>query len=195
MVEPLTLLLAIVLANNLVLTHRLGGETLVAGEPDAPDRLLALGVFTTISTSFAAAFGWSIDHLVLQPFALGFLRTPAVILVVALTLWLVNGLITRLVPRLLQTWLALRWLVVANSALLGIALLVLREARDFSAAILLGLGGGLAFTLVLLLFAGLRQRLTQAQVPAAFRGAPVELLTAALMALACMGLSGLERHV
>jgi len=195
MAELLTLLLAIVLANNLVLSHLVGVEALVGGDADGFDRQIALGVFTTVAMCVVAAFCWPIEHFVLKPLALSFLRTPILILVVALALGLMHGLVARFLPTLREIWLSLRWLVAANSAVLGVGLVVLRDARDFASAIVLGFGGGLAYTLVLLLFAGLRSRLAQAEVPAAFRGAPIELLTAALMALAFLGLSGLERHV
>jgi electron transport complex protein RnfA len=195
MAEPLTLLLAIVLANNLVLAHLVGVESVVASDRLGFDRLLALGVFTTLATGLAAALCWPLDHFFLQPLAWGFLRTPSVILIVAAMPWLMGLSIARWVPGVRETWQELRWLVLTNSAVLGGVLVALQQAGSFAAAVLLGLGGGLAYTGVLLLFAGLRSRLAQAEVPAPLRGAPIELLTAALMALAFLGLSGLERHV
>src|SRR3569623_2140712 len=194
MAEPLTLLLAIVLANNLVLAHLVGVESMVASDRFGFDRLPALGVFTTLATGIAVALCWPFEHFFLQPLALEFLRTPWVILVVAAVPWLMGWSIARWMSGLLETWRELHWLVLTNSAVLGGVLAVLHVAKGFAAAGVLGLGGGLAYSIVLLSFDGLRSRLAQAEVPAPLRGAPIELLTAALMALAIQGLSGQERH-
>jgi Na+-translocating ferredoxin:NAD+ oxidoreductase subunit A len=82
-------------------------------------------------------------------------------------------------------------LITTNCIVLGVALLNVRQAQDFMESLLTGLGAGLGFSLVLLLFSGIRERLAAADLPLPFRGAPVALITAGIMSLAFMGFAGL----
>ena len=130
-------------------------------------------------------------ELVLEPLGLAYLRTIAFILVIAAVVQFVEMVVQKTSPLLYQVLGIYLPLITTNCAVLGVALLNLREAHDLLESAIYGLGAGLGFSLVLVLFAGIRERLAVADVPAAFQGAPVGLITAGVMALAFMGFAGL----
>jgi electron transport complex protein RnfA len=188
------ILLGTVLANNLVFAHLLGLEPLLAAPRRSLRDLIEVGSITALSLTLSAGLAWAIERGVLQPNALGFLRAPALILVATASIGLVGAALGRTNAALRDLWQRQRGLVAVNSAVLGVALLATRDLASLGAALLFGASAGMAFTLVALLFAALRERLIDSEIPAPFRGAPIELLTASLMALAFAGLAGLERH-
>src|SRR5689334_17836175 len=170
MTAPFAILLGTVLANNLVFTHLWGLEAM-QGRQQLRETAQC-GSLTALVLTMAAGLSWCVDHALLQPFALAFLRTPLMILVAAASIAAVGALIRLADESRRELWQRQSWQVAGNSAVLGVALLAPRDFTSLPSALLFGVSAGLAFIVVSLLFASLRQRLVESEIPAPFRGAP-----------------------
>ncbi|ABM61077.1 electron transport complex subunit RsxA [Halorhodospira halophila] len=190
MTEYLLLLIGVALVNNVVLTQFLGLCPFM-GVSNRLDTALGMGLATTFVLTLAAAAGWVIEHALLIPLGLEFLRILSFILVIAGTVQFTEMAVARVSPTLHQVLGVFLPLITTNCAVLGVALLNIQEAHTFAQSLVFGVGAALGFTLVLVLFAGLRERLATAAVPAAFAGAPIGFVVAGLLSLAFMGLTGL----
>jgi electron transport complex protein RnfA len=193
MSEYLLLLLGTALVNNVVLVKFLGLCPFM-GVSKKMDGALGMGMATTFVLTFATAATWMLEHWLLQPLGIGYLRILAFILTIADTVQFTEMLIRKFSPALYQVLGIYLPLITTNCAVLGIALLNVQEKSDFVHSLMYGFGSALGFTLVMLLFTGLRVRLALAQVPSAFSGAPIGFITASLLALAFMGFAGLASH-
>lgn len=177
------------LVNNLVLTQLLGVSPLLAVSHRL-DAALPIACGTAAALVLTTLCDWLINAWVLAPFELEYLRTITLVLVAAAVAQLALPFIDR--DRLLLSRPgAVEALLVANTAILGVALQNTGAGHGFIAAMLYGIGAGVGFALVLWLFTGLRERLEGADVPTPFRGAAIGMITAGLMSLAFMGLAGL----
>jgi electron transport complex protein RnfA len=193
MTDYLLLLLGTALVNNVVLVKFLGLCPFM-GTSGKIDTALGMGFATTFVLTLAAAAGWLLEHLVLQPLGIGFLRILTFILVIAAVVQFTEMVIRKLSPGLYQVLGIFLPLITTNCAVLGVALLNVQENHGFVSSLLYGFGAALGFTLVMVMFAGLRERLQLAQVPAAFSGTPIGFVVAGLLSLAFMGFSGLTTH-
>jgi electron transport complex protein RnfA len=193
MTEYLLLLIGSALVNNVVLVKFLGLCPFM-GTSSKIDTALSMGFATTFVLTLAAAAGWLLEHLVLQPLDIGFLRILTFILVIAAVVQFTEMVIRKLSPGLYQVLGIFLPLITTNCAVLGVALLNVQENHGFLSSVLYGFGTALGFTLVMVMFAGLRVRLQLAQVPAAFSGTPIGFIVAGLLSLAFMGFSGLTTH-
>lgn len=174
-------LLGAALANNLILGLPYGADSL--RQPRSRALALAGGALISLATPFA----WLLDQLVLAPLELGALQLFIFLPLLAPLAWLCLESVGRVQPSLPREGL---WpLLLANGAALGAMLI--GSASSFSAALGLGLGGGLGFWLVLTLFDDLLQQVDESKVPAAFRGTPLLLICAGLMGLAFLGFNGM----
>jgi electron transport complex protein RnfA len=188
--DYLLLILATALVNNVVLVKFLGLCSFM-GVSNKLDSALGMGLATTFVLALASVAGWLLEHLVLQPLGIGYLRILTFILVIAAVVQFTEMVVRKISPALYQVLGIYLPLITTNCAVLGIALLNVQEGHGFMESLLYGLGSALGFTLVLLLFAGLRERLARAQVPAAFAGQPIAFIVAGLLSLAFMGFAGL----
>jgi len=193
MTDYLLLLLGTALVNNVVLVKFLGLCPFM-GTSGKIDTALSMGFATTFVVTLAAAAGWLLEHLVLQPLDIGFLRILTFILVIAAVVQFTEMVIRKLSPGLYQVLGIFLPLITTNCAVLGVALLNVQENHGFLSSVLYGFGTSLGFTLVMVMFAGLRVRLKLAQVPAAFSGTPIGFIVAGLLSLAFMGFAGLTTH-
>jgi electron transport complex protein RnfA len=191
MSEYFVLLITTALVNNVVLAKFLGLCPFM-GVSKSVDSALGMGLATTFVITLASAASWMLEHWLLEPFGLGYLRILSFILVIAATVQFVELVVKKASPGLYQALGIYLPLITTNCAVLGIALLNAMEKSGFVKSLFYGFGSALGFTLVLLMFAGMRERLALARVPAAFAGAPVAFVLASLMALAFMGFSGLN---
>ncbi|BCU06041.1 electron transport complex subunit RnfA [Allochromatium tepidum] len=155
------------------------------------DSALGMGLATTFVLTLAAVAGWVLEHALLQPLGLGFLRILTFILVIAAVVQFTELAMRKISPTLYQVLGLYLPLITTNCAVLGVALLNVQEDHSFLQSALYGLGSALGFTLVMVIFAGMRERLALAQVPAAFSGVPIALIAAGLLSLAFMGFAGL----
>lgn len=189
----LMLILSTALVNNVVLVKFLGLCPFM-GVSKKVDSALGMGMATTFVLTLASALTWLLERFLLQAFELGYLRILSFILVIAATVQFVEMAVKKNAPDMHKVLGIYLPLITTNCAVLGVALLNAAEGKGFAWSVLYGLGSAAGFTLVLVLFAGLRERLALARVPAAFAGAPIGFITAGLLALAFMGFAGLTHH-
>ncbi len=181
-----------VLVNNLVLVKFLGLCPLL-GASQRFETAAGMSLATAFVLTLAAACSYLLDTFLLQPFELEYLRIISFILVIAGAVQFTELMVRRLSPLLHQVLGIYLPLITTNCAVLGIALLNARQNDSLLTAMASGLGAGLGFGLVMILFAGLRERLDSAAVPAALKGPAITLLTAGIMSMAFLGFSGLTR--
>ncbi|WP_041447061.1 electron transport complex subunit RsxA [Thiocystis violascens] len=188
--EYLMLILGTALVNNVVLVKFLGLCPFM-GVSSKLDSALGMGLATTFVMTLAAVASWLLENYVLGPLDIGYLRILTFIVVIASVVQFTELAVRRISPALYQVLGIYLPLITTNCAVLGVALLNIQEAHGFLESVLYGLGSALGFTLVMVLFAGLRERLALAQVPAAFAGMPIAFIVAGLLSLAFMGFAGL----
>jgi len=190
MSDLLLIIVATVLVNNFVLVKFLGLCPFL-GAGAKLETAVGMSLATTLVLTLASAFSYLIDTWLLQPFDLEYLRLLSFILVIAGAVQFTELLIRRSSPILYQVLGLYIPLITTNCAVLGVALLNIRQSHTLLEAIAYGIGAGLGFFLVMALFAGIRERLDAADVPQAFRGAAIALVTAGMMSLAFIGFTGL----
>ena len=188
--EYLFILLATTLVNNVILTRFLGLCSFM-GVSNKMDSALGMGMATTFVLTLAVAVSWVLEHYVLVPLDIVFLRILAFILVIAALVQFTEMFIQKVSPVLYRTLGIYLPLITTNCAVFGMALLNVQQGYDFLSGLLYGFGSALGFTLVMMMFTGLRERLALAKVPAGFAGVPIAFITAGLLALAFMGFAGL----
>lgn len=188
--EYLLFLIGTVLVNNVVLVSFLGLCPFM-GVSSKLEPSIGLGVATTLVMTLGGISSWLIEHYILQPLGIGFLRILAYILVIASMVQFIELAIRKLSPSLYRSLGIYLPLITTNCAVLGVPLISVREGHSFAQAALFGFGAALGFTLIMIIFAGLRERLALAKVPATFAGPPIAFVTAGLLALAFMGFGGL----
>ena len=191
--DYLFILLGTALVNNVVLVRFLGLCPFM-GVSNKIDSALGMGLATTFVLTLAVAICWLLEHYVLIPFNIQFLRILAFILVIAGLVQFTEMFVHKASPALYQVLGIYLPLITTNCAVFGMALLNIQQPHNLLESLLFGFGSALGFTLVLVLFAGLRERLALASVPETFAGAPIGFITAGLLALAFMGFVGLPTH-
>jgi len=191
MKDILLLILSTALVNNVVLVKFLG-LCPAMGVSRKMDSALGMGMATTFVLTLAAAASWMLENWLLEPFGLQYLRILTFILVIASVVQFTEMFVKKSSPALYQSLGIYLPLITTNCAVLGVALLNVAEQFSFFKSLLYGFGSAAGFTLVLLIFAGLRERIALARVPAAFAGAPIAFVTISLLALAFMGFSGMK---
>jgi electron transport complex protein RnfA len=184
------LILGTALVNNVVLVKFLGLCPFM-GVSNKLDSALGMGLATTFVLTLAAFASWLLERFVLLPLDIGFLRIMTFILVIAAVVQFTEMAVRKLSPALYQVLGIFLPLITTNCAVLGIALLNVQQEHGVLESVLYGFGSALGFTLVMVLFAGLRERLALAQVPDTFAGTPIAFIAAGLLSLAFMGFAGL----
>ncbi|MGC9419550.1 MAG: electron transport complex subunit RsxA [Rhodovulum sp.] len=190
MPEFFLILLGTALVNNVVLVKFLGLCPFM-GVSRNTDAAIGMGLATTFVLTLAAAASWVIETAVLVPLGLEFLRILSFILVIAAIVQFTETVLRKVSPGLYRALGIYLPLITTNCAVLGVALLNIQERHDFAQSLLYGFGSALGFTLVLAIFAGMREKLAQLSVPAAFAGAPIAFISAGLLSMAFMGFAGL----
>ncbi|MDR3214483.1 MAG: electron transport complex subunit RsxA [Azoarcus sp.] len=191
MSELLLLLISTALVNNVVLIKFLG-LCPVMGVSKSLDSAVGMGMATTFVLTLAAAASWMLEHWLLVPLGLEYLRILTFILVIASVVQFTEMFIRKASPGLYQSLGIYLPLITTNCAVLGISLLNVQQGYGLFWSIACAFGSAVGFTLVLMIFAGLRERIALARVPTAFSGAPIAFITISLLALAFMGFSGLS---
>lgn len=190
MSELLLIIITTVWVNNIVLSQFLGLCPFM-GVSRKLETAIGMGLATTFVLTLSSISSYLINQYILAPLALEYLRTLSFILVIAAIVGFTEMMVKKTSPLLHRVLGIYLPLITSNCAVLGVALLNVQQANNFIQSALYGFGSALGFTLVLILFASMRERLDVADVPAAFRGNAIALITAGLMALAFMGFSGL----
>ncbi len=183
------ILLGALLVNNFVLVQFLGLCPFI-GTTGRYDTAAAMGLATTFVLTLAAASTYLLHHGLLVPLGLEFLRIIVFIVVIASLVQLTELYLKHTSPLLHQVLGIYLPLITTNCAVLGVALLALQQDLSFAATIAYAVGAALGFTLVMVLFAAIRERLADARVPAPFEGTPITLITAGILSMAFMGFAG-----
>lgn len=185
------ILVSAVLVNNVVLVRILGLCPFM-GVSKKLEPAIGMGAATT----FVLTLGSGSSHLMnllLTALGLEYLRTLSFILVIAAIVQFTEMVVRKTSPLLYQVLGIYLPLITTNCAVLGVPLLNVQESHTFFESLLFGFGSAVGFSLILILFGAMRERLEGADIPAAFRGTPIALMTAGLMSLAFMGFSGLVK--
>lgn len=189
----LTILVSTVLVNNFVLVKFLGLCPFL-GVSKRLETAIGMALATTFVLTLSAISSWLVEHFILDPLGLSYLRTIAFILVIAALVQLTEMVVHKTSPVLYQLLGIFLPLITTNCAVLGVALLLVQDKMNFLESAVYGFGAALGFSMVMILFAGMRERIEAADVPVVFRGSAIALVTAGLMSLAFMGFTGLVKH-
>ena len=192
MPEYLLLLIGTVFVNNIVLVKFLGLCPFM-GVSRKVETAIGMSAATTFVLTLSAILSYLINSWVLAPLELEYLRTIAFIIAIAAVVNFTEMVVHKTSPLLYNVLGIFLPLITTNCAVLGVALINVQEQNSFFESVIYGFGAALGFSLVLVLFAALRERINVADVPAPFRGSAIGLVTAGLMSLAFMGLAGLVR--
>ncbi len=192
MSEYLLIFISTVLVNNFVLVKFLGLCPFMSVSTKL-ETAMGMGLATTFVLTLASICSYLVNEYLLVPLALEFLRTVAFILVIAVVVQFTEMLVHKTSPLLYQILGIFLPLITTNCAVLGVALLNVQEKHGFIESAIYGFGAAIGFSLVLVLFAAMRERLAVADVPLVFKGAPITLITAGIMSMAFMGFSGLVK--
>ena len=187
----LGILLSAVLTENFILV-KFYGICPFMGVSKKTDTALGMGIAVTFVMAVASAAGWAVQTFLLVPLHLEYMQTVAFILVIASIVQVVEMFLKKAVPALYQALGIFLPLITTNCAVLGAALVNVQKHYDFLQSVVFGTCGGLGFTLAIVLFSAIRERLEDCDCPESFRGYPLALIAAGLMALAFMGFSGLK---
>jgi len=188
--EFFLILLSTVFVNNFVLVQFLGLCPFM-GVSNKLESAIGMAGATTFVMTLASVCTYLVDHWVLAPLGLEYLRTIAFILVIAAVVQFVKMFMEKTSPLLYRVLGVFLPLITVNCAVLGVALLNTQKTHNFFESTMYGFGGAVGFSLVLVLFSAMRERLAAADVPLPFKGAAIGMITAGLMSLAFMGFAGL----
>ena len=193
--ELLTLAIFAIFAENFVLVQFLGICPFL-GVSKKMDTALGMGMAVTFVMGLASLCTWAVNTYLLVPLGLdGFLQTVAFILVIAALVQFVEMFLKKAMPALYTALGIYLPLIPTNCAVLGVALINTQEGYGPLMSTAYGVFGGLGFTLAIVLFASVRERLEFAEYPKAFDGFPIALVTAGLLAMSFMGFSGLDLNL
>ncbi|OEY67804.1 electron transport complex subunit RsxA [Marinobacter sp. X15-166B] len=190
MTEYLLILVSTILVNNFVLVQFLGLCPFM-GVSGKLETAMGMSLATTFVLTLASVCSYLAYTYLLEPLGLAFLKTITFILVIAVVVQFTEMVVRKTSPLLYRVLGIFLPLITTNCAVLGVALLNLNKHNNFVQSVLYGVGAALGFSLALILFAAMRERIAVADVPPAFRGASIGMITAGLMALAFLGFTGL----
>jgi electron transport complex protein RnfA len=192
MTDLALILVATVLVNNFVLVKFLGLCPFM-GVSRKLETATGMALATTFVLTLSSVCSYMVNAYLLQPLDLEYLRTIAFILVIAAVVQFTEMVVEKTSPLLYQVLGIYLPLITTNCAVLGVALLNIQESHGFLESLVYGFGAALGFSLVMVLFAGVRERIAASDVPQPFQGASIALITAGMMALAFMGFAGLVK--
>jgi len=188
--ELVAIFISAILINNFVLYYFLGICPFL-GVSKKIDSAFSMGLAVTFVMTITAVVSWVINHWILIPHELDYLKIVSFILVIASLVQLVEMFIRKISPPLYQALGIYLPLITTNCAIMGLALLAALRDYGFAEAVIFGFGSGLGFTLAIIIMAGIREQLDLADVPAPLKGPAIALIVAGIMALAFMGFVGM----
>ena len=191
MQDYVLLMVGAALVNNVILARFLGLCSFM-GVTTRVDTAVGMGLATTFVITVSSMLNWAVEAYLLQPFGLSYLRTVTFILVIAAAVQFTEMTVRKVSPPLFQLLGIYLPLITTNCAVLGVTLLLVDGKMSFLASTLFAFASSLGYSLVMVIFAGLRERLALAAVPRLFAGPPVGFITASLLALAFMGFAGIS---
>jgi electron transport complex protein RnfA len=190
MADIFLILVGAVLVNNFVLTQFLGLCPFM-GVSGRVETAVGMSAATLLVLTLASACSYLLFHYLLVPLGVEYLRTIAFIVVIAAVVSATEMIMRKTSPLLHRVLGIFLPLITSNCAVLGVALLNINQSRSFAESVFYGFGAAAGFSLVLILFAAMREKLDSSDVPEPFRGPAIAMITAGLMSLAFMGFSGM----
>ncbi len=192
MSEYLLLLVGTVLVNNFVLVKFLGLCPFM-GVSSRTETAIGMAYATTFVMTLASLLSYLVNTYILAPLGLEYLTTMAFILVIAVVVQFTEMVVHKTSANLYRLLGIFLPLITTNCAVLGVALLNIYEQHNFFESIIYGFGASAGFSLVLIMFSAMRERLINADIPSPFKGSAIAMITAGLMSLAFMGFTGLVK--
>ena len=193
MKDIVLLIVGAALVNNVVLARFLGLCSFM-GVTTKLETAIGMGMATTFVITVSSMADWAVEKFLLVPYDLAYLRTVTFILVIAAAVQFTEMVIRKVSPALFQTLGIYLPLITTNCAVLGVALLLVVGQYDFVDSVVFAFASAMGYSLVMVIFAGLRERIALAEVPMLFAGPPIGFVTAGLLALAFMGFSGMSTN-
>jgi len=190
--EILLILVSTILVNNFVLVKFLGLCPFM-GVSRKLETATGMGLATTFVLTLSSVCSYLVNTYVLSPLGLEYLRTIAFILVIAVVVQFTEMVVHKTSPLLYRVLGIFLPLITTNCAVLGVALLNVQQDHGFVESAIYGFGAAMGFSMVLILFAAMRERIAAADVPVPFQGASISMITAGMMSLAFMGFAGLVK--
>ena len=187
----LGIIIAAILSQNFILV-KFYGICPFMGVSKKIDTAAGMGMAVIFVMAIASAACWLVYEFLLVPLNLMYMQTVAFILVIASIVQFVEMALKKFVPALYKALGVFLPLITTNCAVLGVVLVNVQEGYNFLLSVLNGVAGGIGFTIAIVLFASLRERVDKSDCPESFRGYPLTLIAAGLLALAFMGFSGLS---
>ena len=178
-----------IFVNNIILSQFLGICPFL-GVSKKKETAIGMGIAVMFVMTIASAVTYLIYHNLIVPYHLEFMTTVVFILVIASLVQMVEIVIKKTSPVLYQALGIFLPLITTNCAVLGIALLTVQKNMNFTETVVYSLANDMGFTLAIVLFSGMRERLSKVKLPKAMEGAPIALITAGLLSMAFMGFSG-----
>lgn len=185
-----TIIVGAILVNNFVLSRFLGICPFL-GVSKKVDTALGMGMAVTFVMTMAGIITYFVNKLILVHYDIEYLQTIAFILVIASLVQFVEIVLQKVSPALYQALGVFLPLITTNCAVLGLALLNVQENLDLPRVVAHSVGAAIGFTLAIVLFAGIREKLEISDIPEPFKGFPIALISASLMAMAFLGFTGL----
>ncbi len=179
-----------ILINNFVLSRTLGMCPFL-GVSKKVETAVGMGLAVTFVMTVSSAVTWAVQVYILDKLGLGYLQTTAFILVIAALVQFVEMVILKSSPTLYQALGVYLPLITTNCAVLGVTILNIDSQYNLLQSMVNGCAGALGFTLAIVIFAGIRERLDFADIPKPFQGFPIALITASLLSIAFLGFQGL----
>ena len=189
--EIFALMLSAILIENFIFSRFMGCCPFL-GVSEKPSTAIGMGFAVVFVMTLSSALTWAINEFILMPFHMEYLQTIAFILAIAALVQFIEMFLRRFIPALHGALGIYLPLITTNCAVLGAALLNIQNGYGFIESVVFGCSAGLGFTLAIVIFAGVRQKMAFCNPPKAFRGFPLTLLAAGLAAMAFSGFSGLQ---
>ncbi|MCV6612393.1 MAG: electron transport complex subunit RsxA [Amphritea sp.] len=190
MTEYLLILISTVLVNNFVLVQFLGLCPFM-GVSNKLETAMGMSLATTFVLTLSSVCSYLVYTYMLAPLELAYLKTISFILVIAVVVQFTEMVVRKTSPLLYKLLGIFLPLITTNCAVLGVALLNIKKMNGFIDSIVYGFGAAVGFSLALILFSAMRERIAVADVPTPFRGSAIGMVTAGLMSLAFLGFTGL----
>ncbi|HIS34973.1 MAG TPA: electron transport complex subunit RsxA [Candidatus Avirikenella pullistercoris] len=188
--EYFVIIIGAIFVNNIVLSQFLGICPFL-GVSNKVSTSIGMGGAVTFVMAISSIVVYLIQYYVLVPLGIGYMQTIVFILVIAALVQMVEIILKKMSPALYQALGIFLPLITTNCAVLGVAILLVQREFNLLESVVFAVSNAIGFTLALVLFAGLRERLELADVPKAMKGVPIAILTAGILAMAFMGFSGL----
>lgn len=191
MAEYISIIITAIFVNNIVFAQFLGICPFI-GVSKKLSSATGMGMAVTFVMALATCVTWMLQTYVLDPLGLRFMQTIVFILVIAALVQMLEIIMKKTAPALYSALGVFLPLITTNCAVLGVAILVVRNGMDLAQSLVYAVATAVGFTMALVIFAGIREQLSMTEVPGPMRGVPIALICAGLLALAFMGFSGIS---